>query len=252
MSVCVLAMFKNEAVAMEEWLQHHLSQGVSHFYLINNSSTDRFIPILQKYSRYITLYNFPEKHAQTLHYNKVLPTIKESVHTWCCIIDLDEFIVLSDPTISLPIYCRRNFINNVAEVRMQWKIFGSSGHIQQPKSIRTSFTKCWPELVSYKAIVRISQCDVLDVHTHSVRGIIIMVNDGLVYHYVIQSWEWYSAVKMTRGASDTAEHESIRDRSYFDKYDSAATETDTLLKDRVEAGVYDMRNITNILRLVRR
>lgn len=259
MSVCVLAMFKNEAVAMEEWLQHHISQGISHFYLINNGSTDGFMSIIQQYSRYITLYHFPEKHAQVIHYNKVLPTIKSSGHTWCCIIDLDEFIVLSDPTISIPSYCRRQFIGDIAEVRLQWKMFGSSGYIQQPKSIRTSFTKCWPELVSYKSIVRVDRCRYLDVHTHKVDGSMTMVNDALVYHYAIQSWEWYASVKMTRGASDTILHENIRDKAYFDKYDTAATETDTVLKERVQAGMYiltrappGIRGITQLFRQLRK
>jgi hypothetical protein len=264
MSVCVLAIFKNEAVAMDEWLQHYISQGVSHFYLINNGSTDDFMPIIQHYSQYITLYHFPEKHSQVIHYNKVLPTIKNSGYTWCCIADFDEFIVLSDPTLSIPGYCRRRFINDVAEVRIPWKIFGSNGYIQHPKSIRTSFTKCWPELVSYKSIVRIDRCKYLDVHTHKVDGSITMANDALFYHYVIQSWEWFESVKMTRGASDVRENETLRDRAYFDKYDIAATSTDTVLKDRVEAGMYNIsektftglygitNSITRILRTNRR
>lgn len=260
MSVCVLAMFKNEAVAMEEWLQHHLSQGVSHFYMINNDSTDGYMSIIQNYTQYITLYHFPEKHSQVIHYNKVLPTIKASGHTWCCIMDLDEFLVLSDPTISLPTYCRRQFIGDIAEVKMQWRIFGSSGYIQQPKSIRASFTKCWPNLVSYKSIVQIDRCRHLEVHAHVVDGRSTMADDALFYHYVLQSWEWYASVKMTRGASDIARHENIRDRSYFDKYDSAATAVDTILKDRVEAGMYGvlarpmigLRGIaSNVNRLIR-
>jgi Glycosyl transferase family 2 len=55
MSVCILAIFKNEADGLEEWLQHYLDLGVSHFYLIDNDSTDNFMPIIEKYKKNITL-----------------------------------------------------------------------------------------------------------------------------------------------------------------------------------------------------
>lgn len=37
-----LAIFKNEAMNLKEWLDHHLWQGVEHFYLINNGSEDDY------------------------------------------------------------------------------------------------------------------------------------------------------------------------------------------------------------------
>ena len=31
----IVAIFKNEAIAMREWLEHYIRQGVEHFYIIN-------------------------------------------------------------------------------------------------------------------------------------------------------------------------------------------------------------------------
>lgn len=42
----VAAMFKNEADILSEWMEHHMWQGVEHFYLITNNSTDRWAEAL--------------------------------------------------------------------------------------------------------------------------------------------------------------------------------------------------------------
>jgi hypothetical protein len=35
-------MFKNESMIIEEWLMHYISEGVEHFYLIDNGSNDDY------------------------------------------------------------------------------------------------------------------------------------------------------------------------------------------------------------------
>ena len=39
----ILAIFKNEAMNLKEWIEHYILNGVEHFYLINNGSTDNFL-----------------------------------------------------------------------------------------------------------------------------------------------------------------------------------------------------------------
>ena len=36
--LCIMAIFKNEQEYLEEWLIHHLKQGISHFYLYSNDN----------------------------------------------------------------------------------------------------------------------------------------------------------------------------------------------------------------------
>jgi len=233
---CILTIFKNETTAMDEWLQHHLSQGVSHVFMIDNGSTDDFMPIIKKYEKYITLYTMLDQGVQATHYNSVLPDIKKSGYKWCCVMDLDEFMVFEDPTLTIPGFCEKYFVGNIVELAIQWKIFGSNGHIQQPQSIRCGFTECNPIPCSHKYICLIDKVISLDVHVSVHDGERILVKDALLYHYCIQSWEWFTNVKMTRG--DVNGYVNVRNQQYFNNWNATATATDVLLKDRVLSGMY--------------
>ena len=63
----VVAIFKNEAVAMREWLQHYMRQGVEHFYMIDNGSTDDWKSQIE--GAPVTVYTDAKKHAQIELYN---------------------------------------------------------------------------------------------------------------------------------------------------------------------------------------
>ena len=45
----IVAIFKNESWILKEWIEHYLNQGVDHFFLIDNGSTDNYHTILQPY-----------------------------------------------------------------------------------------------------------------------------------------------------------------------------------------------------------
>jgi Glycosyltransferase family 92 len=167
---------------------------------------------------------------QIQHYNTVFPDIKKSDHTWCCVFDLDEFLVIDDPTLTIPEYCKQMMVDGISELSIQWKVFGSSGFIQQPKSIRTSFIHRDPMIYSCKGIVRICDTINLNIHEHAHRGRRVIVSKAFLNHYCIQSWEWFEKVKMTRGAADVLYN--VRNQDYFRNADGAATLEDTLLKDR--------------------
>ena len=69
----VLSIFKNETMNLKIWIEHYLWQGVEHFYLIDNGSTDNPLSILQEYidKNIITYFYLPEKHKQQEHYRYV-------------------------------------------------------------------------------------------------------------------------------------------------------------------------------------
>ena len=54
-SISVLAMFKNESSTIKDWIDHYLAEGVEHFYLIDNGSTDDTTDKISRYSTYLTL-----------------------------------------------------------------------------------------------------------------------------------------------------------------------------------------------------
>ena len=90
--LCVIGIFKNETLTMKTWLDHYLWQGVEHFYLIDNGSTDNPENILGAYSDKITLYHLPEKYKQVDHYRTIYQKEEISGKTkWLIMADLDEF-----------------------------------------------------------------------------------------------------------------------------------------------------------------
>ena len=86
------SLMKNEGKYLREWLDHYISEGVEHFYIIDNGSTDDTIEILKSYNN-ITLFqdNRRYPHHQVAMYNDhLLPIIKES--KWTMIVDGDELM----------------------------------------------------------------------------------------------------------------------------------------------------------------
>lgn len=258
----VLAIFKNEALAITEWIDHYLNEGVEHFLLINNGSTDCSCEILQPYieSGIVTLYNDDTKWAQAELYNKYFRVSKmDKKCRWLIVCDLDEFI-----------YSRKNFrtikeylssLNSaIGLIKIPWKMFGSSGVEKQPCSIIKSFCKrCRyfekqnPGMknnseIFAKYIVNTKCIRELDIHSAEINPKYAIVDssgklhekdDGCfiaisecdleksvlhLNHYALQSKEWFLQVKCTRGAADNANFENVRDLSYFNQFDSHCNE----------------------------
>ena len=77
---CIGAIFKNEGHILNEWIEHYLSRGVDHIYLINDNSNDTFMDILKPYiiNHKVTLYNNDIQKClgvQSKMYNKYFENI---------------------------------------------------------------------------------------------------------------------------------------------------------------------------------
>jgi len=223
-----LAIFKNEALIIEEWLKHHIWQGVEHFYLINNNSTDNYIDILSPYidQNLVTLYNLPGKHQQVQHYNSVFTQIRDKT-LWLMVIDIDEYY-----------YCTSKILKNYIlddidpkynHIVNTWRVFGSSGYIKQPSNIRESFIHrvqnphqlYRPKTNIHKYIIKTKDTKSLACHNptciNSQWNKLINDNYIKLNHYQIMSEEYFQTVKMSRGAADILAHEHIRNMEYFHK-----------------------------------
>ena len=139
----VLAMFKNESWIIREWIEHYILEGVEHFYLIDNGSTDDFKEKIKDYMDKISLVSDATRLSygtQSFLYQKIFfDKIKEETK-WIITCDIDEYIyarngfkTITDALNSLP--------KNIETVWMPWKIFGSSNHIKHPSNIVNNFTK---------------------------------------------------------------------------------------------------------------
>jgi hypothetical protein len=245
--ICVVSIFKNEKHALEEWINHYTKEGVDHFFLTDNGSDDGYIDILDKYIKNgtVSLNINPERHQQVEHLNFYINQVKK--YDWAIVVDLDEFL-----------YARKNYNTikqylsslhkNIKQIYVPWKMFGSNGHINQTENIIHYFLKrnIYDNrvLINGKCITRTRKLKKIDIHKSrtNANGLIItsdgnvkehddnnfvytseeMLKDSCLHlnHYAIQSWEFFSKIKMTRGDLSSSSSDHIRDKKYFDAYDN--------------------------------
>lgn len=211
------AMFKNESHSIKEWIMHYLHHGVEHFYLINDNSCDNFMENIQEYidKNIVTLFNVNEPYylgrQRNLYTNYILPHIKET--KWLLIVDLDEYVWSKIDTNLCNIL---KSSENYAQIQIRQTIFGSNGHIAQPKYIVKSFTKKIKDNSNdrkYKYLVNssyefshlnIHHADFLDTNlTNDYSKFIIIYPEYLIMnHYCCQSREFWNNTKCTRGDAD--------------------------------------------------
>jgi hypothetical protein len=226
------AIFKNESLVFKEWINHYLHHGVEHFYLINDNSDDNFLEIIQEYidKNIITLFNVNEPYylgRQRVLYNRyILPIIKET--QWLLICDLDEYI-WSQKDVNL---CNvlKTFCKDIGQIQIYQFLFGSNGHIKQPKHIVKEFTKRRLNYVDdkkYKYIINSSyEFNSLNVH-HADFNNKNYVNDLTKFiiidpeyfannHYSCQSQEFWNNIKCTRGDADNFSNRTLDDFKNFD------------------------------------
>lgn len=233
----VLAIFKNEAMSIREWIQHYKWQGVDEFLLIDNDSTDGGGDLVRDISG-VTIVFAKEPHEQKKHYDTIgFPWLKEHHVDILGVFDLDEYMYGKDGR-TLKEHAVEIFSapNRPSQFSCSWMMFGSSDHVKQPASVRKGFTwrKIEPQ-INWKSVVWFKDLkgdDGLMFHKHHVIGKTIDNPPGIqLNHYIIQSREYYEKVKMARGAADMKVN--VRDWKYFEGNDSKEME-DTELKDLVE------------------
>ncbi|MBQ3450921.1 MAG: glycosyltransferase family 92 protein [Selenomonadaceae bacterium] len=128
--LAIVAIFKDEARYLKEWLDYHLLAGVEHFYLYNNDSTDNYREVLAPYveKNLVTLIDFPGKVMQMPAYNDAIEKFRFECR-YMAFIDLDEFIFPKSNR-SIVEVIDEILSNNPDAVGLvaNWQIFGSNGH----------------------------------------------------------------------------------------------------------------------------
>jgi len=89
------AIVKNEEPYLEEWLRYHSLQGVEHFYIHDDYSTDGTMNILKEWENAgkATIYSGfrkPNMPPQQAFYDFIAKEKKEET-VWCAFFDIDEF-----------------------------------------------------------------------------------------------------------------------------------------------------------------
>jgi len=131
--VVLVAIVKNEADHLEEWLAYHIALGVDHFVIYDNGSTDGGAELLERYINhgYVTRIDWPMRAGQLSAYNHSLRMFGATAE-WIGYYDPDEFLVpLQDDDI--PSFLAR--FKDKATVRIPRFEFGYSRHRTPPDAL---------------------------------------------------------------------------------------------------------------------
>lgn len=137
LSVC--AIFRNEGKYLKEWLDFHISQGVEHFFLINDNSEDNYLDVLDPFlkSEIVTLSDSViwDQHVE---YNRALKKFGGRTK-WMAFIDIDEFLFSPNGKKIAPVL---DGLEDFSSVRVRWKVYGSSGLVEEPDGVVDNFLEC--------------------------------------------------------------------------------------------------------------
>jgi len=131
--LAICSIFQDDAKYIPEWIEFHKKQGVSHFYLYENNSTDDFKTILKTYVDSglieIICWDFKQKNEsewsqiQTSAYMNCITNYGRR-HEWIAFLDTDEFL-FSPKGIKIS-YVLNNF-KKYAAVSVNWVMYGNGG-----------------------------------------------------------------------------------------------------------------------------
>jgi hypothetical protein len=198
-SIAIVAILKDESKYIEEWIEFHIKNGVQHFYLYDNESTDETRSILASYGEdLITVTDWPSIYGnggQTLALAHCIGLFRD-VAEWMLHIDIDEFLFIKNKK-SLFEFLQEN--KDISALLIPWRCFGPSGHQLQPQGgvlenyiqmadLSKAPDKLFYELTRTKSLFKAHQ--VWDVRVHGCITIGKSVDDDkdlLLNHYITKS-----------------------------------------------------------------
>ena len=254
-NLAVGAVLKNESHILQEWITHHRRQGVDHFYLIDNDSTDAFDDTVSQFveAGLVTVIRDPTRYQQEAKYNTHFLSVAQRCE-WFLIIDLDEFMYARNGFQNIADFLRTLPVDT-GSFSVPWKFYGSDGLIKQPANVvsgnihRKSYAE--PTYMETKTAVRGAAIESFKVHEHVLRpgyaaldvlnrpkhSMGTFVTEQLLAssplhlnHYPLQSRDWFMQVKATRGAIEGAVNDHIRNEAYFAAYDTNEVHDDELAR----------------------
>lgn len=250
--LAVLATMKNESTNLDEWMTHYFQVGADRIVLIDNGSTDDSLKRAEAWLKTgkVEVLSYPAQHRQLEHYWAAYRRFVAGRHEWLLIADMDEFWFCPDGTTIAEKLADPNF-DCIDVIYANWRMFGSSGLVRHPESIRIGFVHCAPRLDSHKNTKFICRASALrhsgNLGIHKVKGADSSrtVSDNEAFHlnhYPIQSREFFQQVKMTRGDALSRMSDTVRDMEYFRRYDEPCILEDRTLSELVKNGRLGAKN----------
>jgi hypothetical protein len=129
----ILALFRNEAPYLAEWIEYHLLVGVDKFWLIDNQSSDKPATVLTPYINLgvVNLSRWPGQGRQRAIYNYWRPILCP-LSFWIAVIDIDEFLV--------PVQCRSipsilHRFEWAPGLVLNWIVYDSNGQLNRTEGL---------------------------------------------------------------------------------------------------------------------
>jgi SAM-dependent methyltransferase len=174
----VVAMARNEAPYLLEWIAYHRILGFQQITIYDNESNDASADILLPLSRagIINARFWPSRNnKQNKAYRHAVRRMRSLVE-WCLFVDLDEFLLL-EPGLSLDDILPKE--PDVSAVAFPWRVYGSGGLRNRDARLTIErFTMAGAQNSRMtKSIVRLK--DVVQVEIHLPRKIKGRVVDSL-------------------------------------------------------------------------
>lgn len=119
--LAVVAIFRDEAPYLKEWLEFHLKAGVSHFFLFDNGSVDNGREVLSEFASNVTVTDWSGRQPGA--YQRAVVDYG-SGYRWMMFIDIDEFVFPSKVA-TLPEVLRGMETEDL--ILLPWRVFGTGG-----------------------------------------------------------------------------------------------------------------------------
>ena len=263
--LAVVAIFKDEAPYLREWLDYHLAAGVEHFYLYNNDSSDNFAEILAPYiaANIVTLIDYPGKAMLIPAYEDAVQNFRFTCR-YMPILDLDEFLYpKTRQNIADFIDDFFSCHDNAGGLGINWQHFGPNGQetADYSRGVLERFTRRAVDDWTFKnedgeprgnifikSVVNPRRVDYFDgphnilyfgdfksinssgTDTYFTANFPVMTDKIVINHYYPKSREEFIKNKITRG--DVARVVNLYKMSLFEIYDRNEVFDDGILKYR--------------------
>jgi hypothetical protein len=247
----LMALFKNEAPYLAEWLEYHRLVGVDHVFLYNNQSDDNYAEVLAPYLQagFVTVIDWPYAYQQPESYRDCIQRFHAKTQ-WLAVIDCDEYLVPDLPHTSLHSVLKP--LESYPMIAYFWRFFGTGGrlHPEPDRLVCEQFLHCMPSNAWFKTLYNMrfaATLRVQDSHTGKCRvgGLTVypLLPNGhfalstrnpqfhpvsyspvQVNHYWSKSAAEYTQRKVARGRATTTR---FRSEDELLAHDSKCSDTDT-------------------------
>lgn len=189
---------KNEVVYIPEWIEFHLLQGVDHFILYDDNSTDDIHKVLEPYTStgILEILEWPEHIDRTHRGSNDNPLLKLMNHcideqkgrsNWVFFHGIDEFLFLKDGG-NIPEFLKK--YEHVGALCVEWQNFNYNGHIDMPDGlVIENYTTAYEE--KYHHVKTLFRPELTQSHNGNPHAVIL--NNGMLplnerYYPVQSAW----------------------------------------------------------------